>query len=618
MKMIKSMRKIKIALYHSFKGILLLTFTAVSLKSYSQPLTRKLSTAISDNLNEEVYAVTDRDLYIAGETVYIKAFCRDRGTGKPSVVSKVAYVSLLDHFSVPLVQCKLWLKDSSGSGELLIPDTLRTGRYMINACTRWMRNFSPDLFSGKIITVINPFISIEHLRIPDLQTAPDTTFSSLPGDKGISQKTFDKSPAPDRGTLTINTDSAVFGPRERVMVTVTAKNEKGEPVQSDLVVSVVKAFTYDSKDHNISFTATGDPGEVSGSPGRTLPAEGSLFLPEPEGHLLSGTVFSTGTGEPVARENIILSFIGKTSLCRFDRTDDKGAFNFVINESGRQELVIQPLNPELKDLYIELDSPWPDVFARYEPGQYFIDTARIKELNNAVVSMQVQAVYKSYRDSVKNSIGHEIRHDFYGDPSYSVRLSDFISLTSVKEVFRELLPVAFIESGREKSRFVLKNSSPDEYYLTDPFVLVDGVPVNDLDAILKISPTEIEKINVLNSRYYISDVCLDGIIDFKTLKGNLREQGINMPLFRQEFEAPSSGSDFFSPEYTTTKQKESRIPDFRNTLYWNPALKTDRDGAANAVFYTSDEPGDYLIIVEGLTPEGVQVSACTQLFVKAR
>jgi len=616
--MIKSMRKIKIALYHGFTGILLLTFTAVSLKSYSQPLTRKLSTAINDNLNEEVYAVTDRDLYIAGETVYIKAFCLDRGTDKPSDASKVAYVSLLDHSSVPLVQGKLWLKDSSGSGELLIPDTLSTGRYMISACTSWMRNFSPALFSEKIITVINPFINIEHIKVPNLQSTSDTTTSPITGYDVISHEKADKTHPFTRGMLTIKTDTTVFCPRERVMVAVSAKNEKGEPVQSDLVVTVIKAFTYDSKNHNISFTATGDPDAVSGRPGRMLPAEGSVFLPEPEGHLLSGTVFSTGTGEPVAGKDIILSFIGNTSLCRFDRTDDKGEFNFVINESGRQELVIQPLNPELKDLYIELDNPWPDVFARYEPGQYFIDTARIKELNNAVVSMQVQALYKPYRDSVKTSIRHEIRHDFYGDPSYSVRLSDFISLTSVKEVFRELLPVAFIESGKEKSRFVLKNSSPDEYYLTDPFVLVDGVPVNDLDAILKISLAEIEKINVLNCRYYISDVCLDGIIDFKTLKGNLGEPGINMLLFRQEFEAPSQGSDFYSPDYTTTKQKESRIPDFRNTLYWNPDIKTDNNGIANTVFYTSDEPGDYLIIAEGFTLDGVQVTARSQVSVKAR
>jgi len=35
---------------------------------------------------------------------------------------------------------------------------------------------------------------------------------------------------------------------------------------------------------------------------------------------------------------------------------------------------------------------------------------------------------------------------------------------------------------------------------------------------------------------------------------------------------------FISPDYSTTALKKSRIPDFRNTLYWNPSVKTDKEG----------------------------------------
>jgi hypothetical protein len=612
------MRKIKESIYHGLPILLAVISTAVSLNVSSQTITRSLSTTLSDNLDEELYIVTDHDIYIAGEEVYLNLFYRDRITHRPSYVSKVAYISLLDHSSVPVVQGKIWLNGSSGSGMMTIPDTLKTGRYLISACTHWMRNFPPEFFSGKLITIVNPFINIEHIKTSGPAILNDTAPPDMTGDHAISQA-MGSAVNPSSGDLmTIAPDKAIYGPREKVNVIVNAKDSEGKPVECELIMSATKAFLYDSINHELSFKGSTD---INSSPHilrKITTVSGLTLLPEPEGHIISGSVFSTRTGKPVAGENIILSLIGKTSLCRFDRTDENGAFYFIINESGKQELVIQPLNTDLKDLYIELDNPFPDGFDGYDPGRYFIDTARIRELNNVIVAMQVQALYRQYRDSVKNRVRHTEVHDFYGDPSYSIRLSDFIALTSVREVFRELLPVALIETRKDTSRFVLKNSSPDEYYLTDPFVLVDGVPVNDHDAILRLNPAEIEKINILNSRYYISDICLDGIIDFKTVKGNLSESGINMPLFRQEFDAPMAGSDFYSPEYNVQEQKDSRIPDCRNTLYWNPALRTDKEGMATAEFYTSDEPGNYIIMVEGFTADGVRVSARNSFSVRAR
>ena len=56
-------------------------------------------------------------------------------------------------------------------------------------------------------------------------------------------------------------------------------------------------------------------------------------------------------------------------------------------------------------------------------------------------------------------------------------------------------------------------------------------------------------------------------------------------------------------------RRESRIPDYRNTLFWSPDVKTDADGRAAVEFYTSDEAGDYMVLVEGFTPDGHRGSA---------
>ena len=62
--------------------------------------------------------------------------------------------------------------------------------------------------------------------------------------------------------------------------------------------------------------------------------------------------------------------------------------------------------------------------------------------------------------------------------------------------------------------------------------------------------------------------------------------------------------DIFTPDYSTDSLKASRIPDYRNTLYWNPAVRTGTDGAAAVEFWTSDETGEYLVITECVTSDG--------------
>jgi uncharacterized protein YfaS (alpha-2-macroglobulin family) len=61
---------------------------------------------------------------------------------------------------------------------------------------------------------------------------------------------------------------------------------------------------------------------------------------------------------------------------------------------------------------------------------------------------------------------------------------------------------------------------------------------------------------------------------------------------------------FYSPVYQTEEQVQSRLPDFRNVLYWEPKLKTNEKGKQLINFYTSDLPGKYVIVAEGISKEG--------------
>jgi hypothetical protein len=54
--------------------------------------------------------------------------------------------------------------------------------------------------------------------------------------------------------------------------------------------------------------------------------------------------------------------------------------------------------------------------------------------------------------------------------------------------------------------------------------------------------------------------------------------------------------------------KENRIPDYRNTLYWNPSVKSGSDGKARIEFWSSDNKSDYIINIQGINQEGEMFS----------
>lgn len=742
---------------------------------------------------EEIYVRTDRDLYIAGEPVYFKISCFNRLTKSRSAISRIAYVSLLDPSNNQILQVKIRIPGSKGTGWFDLPDSLSTGNYNIATCTHWMKNSSPELYSYKKITVINPFRNIDRIKVPAGNHEIDTVMffpesgSVIPGVENIvgfrcldlnkepvmikgtitdshnnllcpvssdnngtglfrinpsdgiryylktgygnnTSRRFEL-PSPDdsgigltvtedkeKGTLTVKTlagnkvkgqnnlysliyapvsfipfvlddaykinsevkinrravpaglasiilsdgqdhryaerwifhdpipemkievrtDRQVYSSREKVRIEIITRDKAGKPVDADLLVSVVRKTAINSGiDNSVTdpqISGLPDLNQDNGPAGSddrlifiknlidqhstdSLPQK-SVYLPEPDGHIISGIIRNTLTGEPLAGENIVLSFVGKTALCRFTKTDKEGRFRFVSTEEGDREIVIQPLSPDIDDYYVELDNPFPDVFSKRYPLHFSLDTGMLSAVNKAVISMQISRIYDTLSQAGNGGIRAVTPTDFYGKAEITTMMTDFIELTSLREAIKEIVPGA-VTSAR-KGKTVINTISKQNLHIEthDPLVLVDGVPVFDHGKVLAIPGDKIGKIDVLNRGYFISGVALDGIIDITTRKGDLSLIEFDKPVFRQEFEALQPQFEFSSPDYSDPAMRNSRIPDFRNTLYWNPDVRTSDDGKAVVEFYTSDDPDDYMILVEGFSSQCQKGKTIVPLSVK--
>jgi hypothetical protein len=195
-------------------------------------------------------------------------------------------------------------------------------------------------------------------------------------------------------------------------------------------------------------------------------------------------------------------------------------------------------------------------------------------------------------------------------------MSDYIEMRNIREIVKEILPDIMVIRKNKKYSFKIINSYPYQPFENQALILVDGVPVYDIENLLNVSSKDLEKIDIIFRRYYFSDYIFDGIVSFTTKKGDMSALESDKTGSRQVFEGYNPRYYFYSPHYSIDSLRKSHIPDFRNTLYWKPDLKSTADGKATIEFFTSDESGFYTIVVEGISSEGKTGFYSTRLHVK--
>ena len=535
---------------------------------------------------ESLVLRTDRDLYVVGEEVWMKVYKLDANDGNADNLSKVVYIELLNQAGYPVNQLKVHVPDRSGSTGLTLSDTLSSGNYLLRAYTSWMKNYPAEDFAFRTISVINPFRSMDNIGpgSPD----PDTRSRDANADPGV----------PDQKSLhlDITFDSTRYSTRDRVKASVLARDASGNPVEADLSVSIVKSGLISDPREGIMRQVPSGESKESREPAR--------YLPELEGVVLSGRISNTNTEEPIGNEDIMLSIVGKAARCQIYKSNSEGEFNFNLDDTGVLELVIQPVDSAVNDYYVELETDFLNAFDHPLPGPFYLDTSRLRALNQGIINMQIENIYKPYRQGITSNHAAAGETDFYGEAEYHIQMSDYISLNNLREVIKEIVPAVSLRIRYGESFLWMDNGIAEQQFYKGPLVLVDGVPFDDVDQILNINIRELESIEVINLKYILDGRLFEGIIHFMTIEGKMAGMEFKQRVFRQAYAALSERFSFQSPGYSSDTLKNSPLADFRNTLYWNPGLQTRGEGSVSFEFYTSDEKGEYTLILEGRSADG--------------
>ncbi len=123
-------------------------------------ITNQFEAYTKENPQEKLFVHVNKNFFVAGEIVWFKIYARDDGN-KATALSKVAYIEVIDRDKKPVLQAKIRLMAGSGNGSFQLPTSINSGNYTIRAYTAWMKNFGPDLYFSKPITIVNTFKSLD-------------------------------------------------------------------------------------------------------------------------------------------------------------------------------------------------------------------------------------------------------------------------------------------------------------------------------------------------------------------------------------------------------------------------------------------------------------------------
>ncbi len=105
---------------------------------------------------QKVYLHTDKNTYIAGENIWVKAYVVNASDFSHDSISKEVYVDLIDYSNKQIHTEILRNKGGLAEGYFTLSDTLPEGNYQIRGYTNWMRNFDEGYFFSKTISFKNP------------------------------------------------------------------------------------------------------------------------------------------------------------------------------------------------------------------------------------------------------------------------------------------------------------------------------------------------------------------------------------------------------------------------------------------------------------------------------
>jgi len=522
----------------------------------------------------------------------------------------VLHVELINEQKNILQHIQLPVDSGRVAGQFIFPDSLASGNYYIRAYTRWMLNF--------------PLEEIFIKHIPVLQLS----------DK-VLNKTFKEEPGTNDVIVEITPDKETYQTRDKANIVISVTNHEGNPVISDLSVSVT--------DSQQSVPLANEMKIQNEYGFHSPPGSDSLLMNHPMEYGISFSgVFTNEKGKP--EKATITAIQGKMEDLVSVETDDAGKFR--LNGFQFQDTVhfaFQAKNTKGKPYgKFQLDTrAIPSFVFTGEPLS--LEIMKTNELQRYPI-YQLPPDARLLEEVVVTSAPLDERRTkqgiAYGKPDYVItgdKLSTANSNQNVLVALQGKIPGLQITSYWDGGfqRYIIKIRGGSNILdlaqgkeVFEPVILINGIPFGGggstaAEQLEQISAYDVERVEVITRANPLLGVRgTNGAIAVYTKSGSLSTVNSTASIDPSKFQLiPVKGYDvpldFKMPDYSNEKTDHSQ-PDFRSTIYWEPWLSTGADGKARFEFFTADLPGHYRVVVEGITTHGETIHKETTIEIKSR
>ena len=456
----------------------------------------------------------------------------------------------------------------------------------------------------------------------------------------------------------ISFDKKTYAPREQVKLTIKTTGTDSLPVPSNFSLSVIddKRWTFadDKQDHILSWLLLSS--ELKGKieepqfyfkkeEAKAVPAldllmlthgyryfdfidyivqEGALkYLPDQD-NIVSGVVKNVD-GQPVQAKMFLMNNVSGGRAIEFTTGEDgqfffsdlrpnSGYYLFAqsLNKSGRVVIMIlqnglgyNPVKSRVLNMPgtmaplvfngvpISPLSPKKENKAAWEEDRGMRIGKKATALNEVVVVGYAAMQKKDMTASVSVVRGDEI----FRQLNVANALQGRVAGIEISQ------PANFLNNPVIRLRGLSTLTGNQE-----PLYIINGVPVDGL-SVNTLNQHDIDYITVLKdgsaSALYGSRAAYGAII-IETKK--YRRERINLKFGNRYYYTSqaftTNGTSytpvrkFYAPRYQSTKTEERT--DFRETIYWNPVVQTDKEGLATVSFYNSDASTTFRAIAEGI------------------
>lgn len=557
---------------------LILVFILSISELYAEAYIRCSANNSLPNTDVQLTFNSDKELYISGETLWFQLFAIDWKGPELVAINAVVIVELLRSDDYVITRAKVLMKNGKVSGAIPLSSDLSSDDYRLRA-------YLPSYAS-----TVN-YIS-EAYTVIILNSDEPIVLSNLHVDSFSEDTLLRNGYFPSSFHIDLKTHSTDYRQRQKIKVAIQCQRHNGQPLPADIQVAVRLGDKKSKKERtDYSFELFSEKQIVD-----------MEYDENSQSLQFRGVVTSVSPEDKIAGSIVYLSFTGKTARVYSTQVSEDGRFTFVLPKLyGLKSYVIQARHPLGKEVKIEVTEEFliePD-----KPRQLFTLPSNLLSLANAsLANAQIGKsfeIFEAEPEYQRSTAFDEI--PFYGIGDQVYLLDDYTRFP-LPEFFYEVVPEVRVGGKFGAESVEISNEWGNEHEEIRPLLLVDGVPVFNQQDFLKINHRLISKAEIVSDPFWLNPEIYDGIIHIISKDEDARSIDLPGSALRGTYLA-------FLPERTYVtrdfnKNVDTSLPDFRNTLYWNPSIKIDSSGNGDFEFHTSDALGDYEVQVLGISKDG--------------